>query len=302
MHKHNRLTSGFTIVELLIVIVVIAILAAISIVAFKGIQERARASEASAGLTQAKTKLELYKVDEGTYPATGNLAHADVKDSDVTYQYTSDGTTYCLTATVGTISYKASNTTSPVQGGCAGHGQGGVAAITNLAMNPSSEVSALWMNGPAPSTATRVSEEAQSGAHSTRLVKSGDYAYVRPLGAYMPVSEGESITTCAWVKTSAPSVRLARRISGGGWSSVMRPVPANSWTYICDTYTIPDGVTTFVHDIGWERKDVADGTVLYVDGVMITRGSTQYGFADGNSPSWIWNGMPNNSTSTGPAL
>ena len=39
--------SGFTIVELLIVIVVIAILAAITIVAFNGIQERARASAVS---------------------------------------------------------------------------------------------------------------------------------------------------------------------------------------------------------------------------------------------------------------
>ena len=38
----NRNHTGFTIVELLIVIVVIAILAAITIVAFNGIQDRAR--------------------------------------------------------------------------------------------------------------------------------------------------------------------------------------------------------------------------------------------------------------------
>lgn len=47
----KKSTSGFTIVELLIVIVVIAILATISIVAYNGIQERGRASKIQADLT-----------------------------------------------------------------------------------------------------------------------------------------------------------------------------------------------------------------------------------------------------------
>lgn len=45
-HKH-----GFTIVELLIVIVVIAILASISVVAYNGVQDRARRSAASSDLS-----------------------------------------------------------------------------------------------------------------------------------------------------------------------------------------------------------------------------------------------------------
>ncbi|MDB5165339.1 MAG: Fimbrial protein, partial [Candidatus Saccharibacteria bacterium] len=43
---------GFTIVELLIVIVVIGILAAITIVAYNGIQNRARVSSVNSALTQ----------------------------------------------------------------------------------------------------------------------------------------------------------------------------------------------------------------------------------------------------------
>lgn len=65
--------SGFTIVELLIVIVVIAILAAISIVAYNGIQNRANNSTVTADLRQTYSKLQLFKIDKGNFPlATSN--------------------------------------------------------------------------------------------------------------------------------------------------------------------------------------------------------------------------------------
>ena len=64
----RKSSSGFTIVELLIVIVVIAILAAITIVAYNGIQSRARdAQRAQDGKTIAKA-LELYHIDKRAYP------------------------------------------------------------------------------------------------------------------------------------------------------------------------------------------------------------------------------------------
>jgi len=50
---------GFTIVELLIVIVVIAILASISVVAYNGIQTRARDSQRSSDISAIKKALEL---------------------------------------------------------------------------------------------------------------------------------------------------------------------------------------------------------------------------------------------------
>ena len=61
-------TSGFTIVELLIVIVVIAILAAISIVAYTGIQQRARDSERKAELQTIAKAVEMYYAANGNYP------------------------------------------------------------------------------------------------------------------------------------------------------------------------------------------------------------------------------------------
>lgn len=62
--------KGFTIVELLIVIVVIAILAAITIVAYTGMQTRARDAAIATKESQARTKLELYKVQNDRYPSS----------------------------------------------------------------------------------------------------------------------------------------------------------------------------------------------------------------------------------------
>ena len=65
--------NGFTIVELLIVIVVIAILAAISIVAYNGIQNRAEASKTVSAIQAYKKALSLYKIDNNLYPTTGAM-------------------------------------------------------------------------------------------------------------------------------------------------------------------------------------------------------------------------------------
>ena len=62
--------TGFTIVELLIVIVVIGILAVITIVAYAGVQKRAEYATI-ANLADAGIKaLEMYKHEYGSYPTT----------------------------------------------------------------------------------------------------------------------------------------------------------------------------------------------------------------------------------------
>lgn len=59
---------GFTIVELLIVVVVVAILAAITVVAFNGVQQRSRESRIVAQLSQGRKNMELYRVEYGKWP------------------------------------------------------------------------------------------------------------------------------------------------------------------------------------------------------------------------------------------
>lgn len=71
-----RQRSGFTIVELLIVIVIIAILAAITVVAYNGIQGRARDSQRLSDLKTIVKALEMYKATNGVYPNANPTVNA----------------------------------------------------------------------------------------------------------------------------------------------------------------------------------------------------------------------------------
>ena len=66
----NRKTSGFTIVELLVVIVVIGILAAMTIVSYASITSKAVATAMKADLGNANSQIMLYKSDKGMYPTS----------------------------------------------------------------------------------------------------------------------------------------------------------------------------------------------------------------------------------------
>lgn len=94
-HDRHR-QEGFTIVELLIVIVVIGILAAITIVAFNGVQNRSYKSAAQSDVASFKKKLELYKIDttDSLYPTTppASIGLGFTKDA---YQTGRNNVYYC---------------------------------------------------------------------------------------------------------------------------------------------------------------------------------------------------------------
>lgn len=66
-----RKEKGFTLIELMVVIVIIAILAAVALPNFMGATEKARESAVTSAVKTLQTSLELYAVDNnGSYPIT----------------------------------------------------------------------------------------------------------------------------------------------------------------------------------------------------------------------------------------
>jgi prepilin-type N-terminal cleavage/methylation domain-containing protein len=117
--KSNK--KGFTIVELLIVIVIIGILAAITIVAYNGIQERSKFSREQADMNAINKMIQLYYAANSQYPSTGgsgswvgwsqasniiprnvptfsasNTQNPTYTSANNSYLYTSNGTDYKL--------------------------------------------------------------------------------------------------------------------------------------------------------------------------------------------------------------
>jgi general secretion pathway protein G len=90
MVKNADKQHGFTIVELLIVIVVIGILAAIVIVAYNGVQGRAYDSSVKDDFRNVSQLLQNYQTTNGHLPAnTTDLANAGIKVSKGAYDLTS---------------------------------------------------------------------------------------------------------------------------------------------------------------------------------------------------------------------
>jgi prepilin-type N-terminal cleavage/methylation domain-containing protein len=69
---NKRSTAGFTLVELLIVVIVLAILAAIVVPQFANTANDARASAVDSNLAAMRSAVELYRQQHGVYP--GDLA------------------------------------------------------------------------------------------------------------------------------------------------------------------------------------------------------------------------------------
>jgi len=326
--------KGFTIVELLIVVVVIAILAAITIVAYNGITQRAKASAAQSLVSQTATKVALYAAANGDqYPTT--LALAGVTNTD-DLQYISNGTTFCITGASQNISYYQSNiTTKPAPGACDGHGANGAATIANLATDPRATSLTVPANGAGWTTQNWFGT---GGAGTHQLITGavdgpvGLSTYVRKTWTTAPssnaatgmrnsttnanglrVTAGSTYTFSSWLRASkaqpsAATLRVEWVDNAGAslGSPAYNPfvtLTANTWTRLNVTATAPSGaayagiITHVDSGTTWIASDRLDGT-----GLMITEGSTLYNYGDGASAGWAWIGTPNNSTSTGPVL
>ena len=120
---HNSHHHGFTIVELLVVIVVIGILATITFVSYKGISDKAITAVVKSDLSNNSKILKLYQAEYGLYPSvldsnncpslpTADTAHCLKSSQGYTISYTSNGQSFTLTETkpLTSISYTIDET------------------------------------------------------------------------------------------------------------------------------------------------------------------------------------------------
>jgi type IV pilus assembly protein PilE len=92
--------NGFTLVELMIVVVIVAILASVALPAYQDYLIRGKLAEATSNLADARVKMEQYFQDNRTYDAGGCPASVSTSTDYFTYTCTNLGTdTYTLTAT-----------------------------------------------------------------------------------------------------------------------------------------------------------------------------------------------------------
>jgi type IV pilus assembly protein PilE len=94
--KFNK-SRGFTLIELMVVVVIIAILSAVAVPAYQDYVVRAKITQAISGLSSRQVKMEQCYQDSRTY--VGCAACAAATDGDFAFSCTSTATTFTLTAT-----------------------------------------------------------------------------------------------------------------------------------------------------------------------------------------------------------
>lgn len=111
--RNLRDQKGFSLIELMIVVVIIGILAAIAIPRFSNISDRARQSEADPMLRQIANMQEMYKTDVGEYttslPALVNYGLSPTLAADGRTKYftlsiaSATPSAFCVGATPGGV-------------------------------------------------------------------------------------------------------------------------------------------------------------------------------------------------------
>ena len=298
--------NGFTIVELLVVIIVIGILVTIAVVSYSVITENAKKQSVATDAQTMASNLAKYKSEHGAYPS--NLASlTDAPQTNTTYQYAYNGTagTYCLTASGEKTSvYVTNSNNTPKDGGCPGHGVNGLAPVTNLFTNPSGELNTTnWTIALTGVTSTVVTTEKHSGTRSMRIVTPGTaVAEGAVVTVAAPSMGGNRYSGGIWVKAPA-GAQLYMTIRTSGTVAQDNPQVAitgnGTWQFYSSNNKLAqsDATTIQVHV---RTRSTAQALTFYVDDAIAIQGESINAYADGYSDNWIWNGTPNASTSTGP--
>ena len=150
-----RNKKGFTIIELLIVIAVIAILVGIALPRFKGMRDEGNITRATGELRSLQSAVESYRIHTGAYPAAAAFettlvgATPQIISSAMNDPFAAAGTPYVLVLSSGTTgNFYAIYSVGP-------GGNGSVSAVDNTsgAVTEANGASCIYVsNGSTPDT------------------------------------------------------------------------------------------------------------------------------------------------------
>jgi type IV pilus assembly protein PilA len=123
LRKRIESEKGFTLIEMLIVIIILGILIAIAVPAYLKFRDNANKGAAQANIRAAIPAMESYNADNGGYAgmaAAGALQAIDpaIKTPPAFEVKTAAATTYCVQAKSGPFTYKKTETSDIMLGTC----------------------------------------------------------------------------------------------------------------------------------------------------------------------------------------
>ncbi len=296
-------SKAFTIVELLIVIVVIGILAAIVLVAYNGIQSRARTAGLQTDMNAAVKIVENARTTSGSilYAVDQTTAQTAGLDPSVTYINSATLGGFCVTKTVSAITYMATSTNkTPHPGpGC---------TLVNFITNPTFEGGTTigWSTGVNGTIAATTANGAATGTYATLVTHANTTAGNAYIADPITTTVGKQYSITYAVKSVSGSPVLSASIRNGAIagsipadSTAQSITPSASFTRYTSTFTAENATTYFVIDI----TGTTSGQSFALDSVMATEGTNAIAYIDPltNPAAWSWV-TANNSTSTGPAF
>jgi prepilin-type N-terminal cleavage/methylation domain-containing protein len=274
--RNNK--RGFTIVELLIVIVVIAILASITIVSFNGISKRAIMATLSSDLSSSNEAILLYEFDSNnnSYPTSLSLLNDGVgirASGDNTFGYAYDNTstpkTFCVTAfnlktTPRSINQDGLYSDDACPGAAGGLGY--CPESSSIALN------GYYCDGTVGSTASLNSPATKQLATTSGVPAGAPGYYVGSqtsrdnlIGSTFNVTAGDVYCIDGWAATSTSGVThtIGLMYTGSStlattWRGVNAAVSSGAtWKKLSGCLTVP---STYTRATFWTQNDGSNGT------------------------------------------